>query len=54
MLEDPGFGRDDLQQALMESLTPAVAARLRALAAKKAPGAEETVRQLKAARVMAE
>ncbi|WP_163989923.1 hypothetical protein [Pyxidicoccus caerfyrddinensis] len=51
-LESPGFGREALHQALMESLTPQVATRLRALVEKKAPGAEETVRLLKAAQVM--
>ncbi|MFP2912636.1 hypothetical protein ACLESD_48030, partial [Pyxidicoccus sp. 3LFB2] len=53
-LEDSGFGQDDLQRALMESLTPPVAAKLRALAEKKAKGAEEMVRLLKAAQVMKE
>jgi hypothetical protein len=53
-LEAPGFGRDALRSALMESLTPQVAMRLRALAEKKVPGAEEIVGQLKAAQVMKE
>jgi hypothetical protein len=51
-LENPGFGQEALHQALMESLTPQVAARLRALVEKKTPGAEEVVRLLKAAQVM--
>ncbi|QSQ20435.1 hypothetical protein JY651_35040 [Pyxidicoccus parkwayensis] len=53
-LAAPGFSRDSLRDALMESLTPQVAAKLRALAEKKAAGAEEMVRVLKAAQVMRE
>ena len=53
-LEGPGFGHDALREALMESLTPQVAAKLRALAEKKVTGAEELVRVLKAAQVMRE
>lgn len=53
-LDSPGFGREHLQRALVESLTPQVAAKLRALAAKQSPGAEDTVRLLKAAQVMRE
>jgi hypothetical protein len=51
-LDDRGFGRDALQAALMQSLTPPVAAKLRALAEQKSTEAESLVRLLKAAQVM--
>ncbi|ATB46551.1 hypothetical protein [Corallococcus macrosporus] len=53
-LAAPDGVRDSLREALMESLTPQVTTKLRALAAKKAAGAEEMVRVLTAAQVMRE
>jgi hypothetical protein len=53
-LEDPGFGYRHIERALLESLTPQVATKLRALAEKKSHRAEDMLRLLTAAQVLRE